>query len=173
MTANTNETTEEGKSPRQRMLIGIVIFLALLGLLVIALDWKEIRQVLAQANWKLVPLALLFTGLSYVCMSFAYAVANRIFDVDMPLGELAEIGFVSQVLNHLLSSGGAAGFSVRFLTMGRKGVSAHDILAASFFHFYFTSLGMLALLPAGLIYVFIKHPLSRGLTERSGWAPCF
>lgn len=168
MTTKANDTAEAGKAPRQRLLLGLVILLALLGLLVIVLDWKEIRQVLTQANWALVPVALLFAGLSYLCMSFAYAVANRIFDVAMPLGELALIGFVSQVLNHLLSSGGAAGYSVRFLTMGRKGVSAQDILAASFFHFYFTSLGMLALLPAGLFYVFARHPLSPGLTRAVG-----
>ncbi|MEZ4766819.1 MAG: flippase-like domain-containing protein [Caldilineales bacterium] len=157
------------RRPRsQRLLAGFVIVLVLLGLAVIGLDWKEIRQVLIQADWRLLPLALLFTGLSYTCMSFAYAVANRLFDVRMPLGELAAIGFVSQVLNHLLSSGGAAGYSVRFLTMGRQGVRVQDILAASFFHFYVTALGMFALLPAGLAYVLLRHPLSGPMTRALG-----
>ena len=159
------ETREEQQPKMQRWLIGAIIILILLGLTVIVLDWKEIRQVLFKANWKLVPVALLVTGLSYTCMSFAYAVSNRLFAVKMPLGELAEVGFVSQVLNHLLSSGGAAGYSVRFLTMGRQGVRKQDILAASFFHFYVTSLGMLAMLPAGLTYVLLRHPLSGGMTR--------
>ncbi|MCB0003214.1 MAG: flippase-like domain-containing protein [Anaerolineae bacterium] len=160
---------ETRQSKSQRLLVGVVLVLTLLGLTVIALDWKEIRQVVVAANWKLVPVALLFTALSYTCMSYAFAVSNRLFSVKMALHELAKIGFVSQVLNHLLSSGGAAGYSMRFLTMGRQGVRTQDILAASFFHFYVTSLGMLSLLPAGVAYVLLRHPLSGSMTRALGF----
>lgn len=152
----------------QRMLARLVIVLGLLGLVVILLNWRDIRQVLAEANWKLLPVALLFTGLSYACMSFAYAVANRLFRIQMRMVELAEVGFVSQALNQLLTSAGAAGYSVRFLVMGRQGVSAQDILAASFFYFYCSSLGMWALLPASLAYVSFGRPVSSGFVRVVG-----
>jgi len=109
-----------------------------------------------------VPLALLFTTISYFCISYGFAIANQVFDVRMRLQDLTEIGFVSTVLNHLLSAGGAAGFSVRFLLMGAQGTTLKDIIAASLFYSYFSSLGMLALLPIGLVYLFVKHPLSQG-----------
>jgi uncharacterized protein (TIRG00374 family) len=153
---------KQPKPSRQRIVMGIVVVLVLIGLLVVVLDWRNVRQVLGQTDWKLVPIALLFTVMSYLCLSLAFALVNRVFGIRMPRRDLAEIGFISTILNHLLSSGGAAGFSVRFLLMGAQGTTIKDIVAASLFASYFNSLGMLALLPAGLIYLFLKHPLSKG-----------
>ncbi len=147
---------------RQRLVIGIVIALLLIGLLVVILDWREVHKILGETDWKLVPLALLFTFSSYACLSIAFALVSRIFSVFMSLKDLAEIGFVSTLLNHLLSAGGAAGYSVRFLLIGAQGTKIKDILAASLFASYINSLGMLALLPIGLIYLFVKHSLSKG-----------
>jgi len=147
---------------RQRLVIGTVAALMFLGLLVVALDWHSVRRILGQTDWKLVPLALLFTAVSYFCISYGFAIVNQAFGVRMRLRDLTEIGFVSTVLNHLLSAGGAAGFSVRFLLMGAQGATLKDIVAASLFYSYCSSLGMLALLPIGLAYLFAKHPLSQG-----------
>ena len=79
------------------------------------------------------PVALVFTAISYTCLSFGFATANHIFGIRLRRRDLAEISFVSIVLNHLISAGGAAGYSVRFLLMGEQGASARDILAASLF----------------------------------------
>jgi uncharacterized protein (TIRG00374 family) len=144
----------------RRLAVGIVAGLALVGLLVVVLDWRNVQKILGETNWKMVPVALLFTFISYACLSVAFALVNRAFGSTIGWRDLAEIGFVSTLLNHLLSTGGAAGFSVRFVLMGAQGASKKDIVAASLFASYINSLGMLALLPIGLIYLFVKHPLS-------------
>jgi uncharacterized protein (TIRG00374 family) len=162
--------TEEPKPHRQRLVVGIVVALVIVGLLVVILDWREVQKILGETDWKLVPVTLLFTAISYTCLSFGFATANRIFGVRMDWRDLSEIGFVSTVLNHLLSAGGAAGYSVRFLLMREQGVALQDVVAASLFNSYLDSLGMLALLPVGLGYLFIKHPLSPGATVAVGIA---
>jgi uncharacterized protein (TIRG00374 family) len=159
---------QQAAPSRQRLVIGIVVGLVVIGLLVVVLDWREVRKILGGTNWRLVPLALLFTAASYACLSFAFALVNRLFGIRMKRRDLAEIGFVSTILNHLLSTGGAAGYSVRFLLMGAQGATLKDILAASLFGSYFNSLGMLALLPVGLVYLFVKHPLSKGAATGVG-----
>ena len=157
------------RTAQRRLLAGIALLLVLLGLLVVALDWRDIRKVVGAANWMLVPLALLFSAISYTCMSYGFAVVNRLFGLEVGMQELAKIGFVSQVLNHLLSSGGAAGYSLRLLTM-RNRAKAQEIIAASLFHSYLTTLGMLALLPVGLAYLFFRHPLPKASTAAIGVA---
>jgi uncharacterized protein (TIRG00374 family) len=151
---------EDAKPSRQRWATAFVIVLILGGLAVVFLDWNQVRKILSQTDWKLVPLALLVTTISYTSLSYGWAVTNRIFGVRMRRRDLAQIGFVSTVLNHLVSAGGAAGFSVRFLMMGAQGATIKDIVAASLFYSYLSGLGMLALLPISLVYLFVKHPLS-------------
>jgi uncharacterized protein (TIRG00374 family) len=156
------------KPSRQRLATSFVVVLILIGLLVVALDWTQVRKILGETDWKLVPVALLFTAISYTSMSYGFAIVNQVFGIQMRRRDLSEIGFISTVLNHLLSSGGAAGFSVRFLMMGAQGATIRDIVAASLFYFYLSSLGMLALLPIGLVYLFVKHPLSSGAAAGVG-----
>jgi len=158
------------KPSRRRLVVGLVVALVIVGLLVVVLDWRNVHKILGETDWKLVPVALLFTAISYACLSFGFATANRIFGVRMGWRDLSEIGFVSSILNHLLSAGGAAGYSVRFLLMGEQGAALRDIVAASLFNSYLDSLGMLALLPVGLGYLFVKHPLSPGGTVAVGIA---
>jgi uncharacterized protein (TIRG00374 family) len=58
-------------------------------------------------------------------------------------------------------SGGAAGYSVRFMLMNRQGISTEDVLSASILHYYLTSLVMIAMLPVGLIYLIFNAPISQ------------
>lgn len=162
--------TAQPQPHRQRLVIGLVVALVIVGLLVVVLDWREVQKILGETDWKLVPVALLFSAISYACLSFGFAAANRSFGIRMGWRDLSEIGFVSTMLNHLLSAGGAAGYSVRFLLMREQGATLRDILAASLFNSYLDSLGMLALLPIGLGYLFVKHPLSPGGTAAVGIA---
>jgi uncharacterized protein (TIRG00374 family) len=64
------------------------------------------------------------------------------------------------VLNHLVLSGGAAGYSVRFVLMNRHGVSLREVIAISIFHFMLTSLMMIAMLPVGFLYLGLNASLS-------------
>lgn len=152
------------KPAHQRLLVGFVLLFALLALVVVVMDWKNIRSAFAQADWHMIPLALLFTACSYACMSYGFAVVNRAVGIQMPRRELFLIGYVSTVINHVLSAGGAAGYSLRFAAIRKHGYAVNDIVTASMLHFYFTSLGMLALLPIGIVTILFTHRLSRGMT---------
>jgi len=132
---------------------GLVLLIALLGLVFIVIDWNQIRSALAQASWTPVPFALGTTALSYLCISLSFARVSKLLGVHMRMRDLTLVGFMSTVLNHVVSSGGAAGYSVRFALMNRHGVGMRDVLAASILHFYLTSLVMIGMLPVGLIYL--------------------
>lgn len=164
------EETEGARPSRQRVVVGLALLFALIGVLVVALDWREIVRVFREANWRLIPAALLFTALSYLCMSYGFAVVNRAVGIRMRRRDLIEIGFVSTVINHVLSAGGAAGYSLRIPAIQRQGYAVNDIVAASVLHFYFTSLGMLALLPLGVGFIYFDHRLSQGATIGVGLA---
>jgi uncharacterized membrane protein YbhN (UPF0104 family) len=57
------------KSRQQRIIALTVVAFALLAILLVALDWNEARQLVDKANWGLTLVALLFTALSYLCLS--------------------------------------------------------------------------------------------------------
>jgi uncharacterized protein (TIRG00374 family) len=160
MSAHKGESERTAAS--QRLLVGIVVGLVLLGIFVVALDWRKAEHVLKQANWQWVAAALLFTALSYVCLSYGFAVACRIFGITLRQRDLLEVGFISNVLNNLLTTGGAAGYSVRLIVMRRRGSSLSDILAASLFHSYFNTLALLILFPVGLGHLLVSHTLKGG-----------
>lgn len=142
-----------------KILIGLMVLFAFLGIAAIILDWKEISRLVGQADWHLIPLVFLFTALSYKCIGYGFATANRIFGVRLPQRWLAEIGFVSLALNNLLSAGGAAGDSLRFLVMHGQRIAISAIVTASVFDTYFTCLTMLALVPIGLVNLYLHLPL--------------
>ena len=144
----------------RRLLPGLILVIALLGLVFILIDWQQIRAALAQASWQPIPYALLATALSYLCISLSFAWVSKLLGVQMTLRDLVLVGFTSTVLNHVVSSGGAAGYSVRFALMHRHGVAMRDVLAVSFIHIYLTSLVMIGMLPFGLLYL-VQHAALR------------
>jgi uncharacterized protein (TIRG00374 family) len=79
--------------------------------------------------------------------------------VKMRRLDLSGIGFVSIILNQLMSGLGAAGYSVRFMLMNRHGVRFRDILAISLLHFYLSSVMMIVMLPVGTVYLALNAPL--------------
>jgi glycosyltransferase 2 family protein len=144
------------RSSFKRWLPGVVVAIALLGAVFIAMDWSEIQGVLKQASWIPIPYALLVTGVSYLCISYSFARVAQLLGISMRASDLTAVGFVSTVLNHLVSSGGAAGNSIRLVVMGRHGVSLREVVAVTLLHFYLTSLAMMGMLPVGLVY-FLLH----------------
>lgn len=145
---------------RQRLMIGAVLALALLGLVTIILDWTRIQQVFSQANWWLVVPALLFTAVSYIFLSYSFATICRIFGMRLGRRDLFEIGFVSWALNHLISAGGTAGYSLRMLLIKRRGLPVGDVLAASLVHSMLNNLVLFVLLPISLFLGVTTHPIS-------------
>lgn len=148
------------KDRHQRGVVVAIVVLVVLGMAVAALDWGQAREVLGQVDWRLVPVALLFTALSYGCLSYSFAMTGRIFGVRMDRRDLFEVGFVSYALNHLVASGGTAGYSLRILLIKRRGLPVRDVLAASFFHSTLNNLLLFVLVPVGFVYLLANRSLS-------------
>jgi hypothetical protein len=71
-------------------------------------------------------------------------------------------------MNHVLTTGGVAGYSVRYLLMHKHGVSLKNVLTASVLHFYITSLDMLTMLPVGFLYLLLNAELPAGVAAFIG-----
>jgi uncharacterized protein (TIRG00374 family) len=143
-----------------RTVILIVAAAVILGLLLVVLDCSQVRQVLVAANWRLLPLALLFTAIALSCLAASYVLVCRIFGIGIGYGQLFEVGLVANILNHLMPTGTLAGYSLGLAVVRRRGLSLSDAIGASLFHGYISSLIILAGLPVGLLYLSIAHPLS-------------
>jgi uncharacterized protein (TIRG00374 family) len=149
--------------PRQQRIITLtIVAFLLLAVLLVALDWSEVRQIVGKADWKLTFVALAFTIISYLCLSFGYVLVNRAFAVRIAWRELFEVGLVSTTLNNILAFLGAAGHSLRLALIRRPGVATGEILAASIFHSYLNNVMMLILLAVGLIWLPISHTVYSG-----------
>jgi uncharacterized protein (TIRG00374 family) len=144
---------------RKRIALIILGIIAILGGVVIFTDGNEILRVLREASWERIPFAVAFMFLSYLLTSYSFARVNRILGIPINTRSLTQIGFTTTALNHLLTTGGLAGYSLRYLLMRRHGVRMKDVLTTSVLHFYLTSLIMLGMLPAGLIYLAINSPV--------------
>jgi uncharacterized protein (TIRG00374 family) len=167
-TAASNDNSQESGPSHRRLLIGIVIAVVVIGILVVALDWKQARQVLITADWTLLVPALLASGLSYLLLNIAFALVSRSWGIELHAWRLIEIGFVSTVLNHLVTAGGAPGYAVRVLHMRRPGISTKQILAISLFHIYLSLLVLMAMLPIATLYLLLNTSLSPAATAGLG-----
>ena len=142
-------------------LIFVALFL-IAGALIIILDWKEMRQVIGQANWLLLAPSFLFTGLSYICLSISMAIVFRIFGIKQDFKYLLRVGFVSNVASTLMNVGGATGVSLQYVLLKRRSLATEDILAASLFQLYFSGLMLIVLLPISLLYILFGRQFSSG-----------
>lgn len=155
-----------GSSPLPRRYFRwLATFIVLLGLVFVALEREQILAALREATWGPVPYALVAIALSYFGKSMSFARVCRLLGVKMRLRDLLPIGFISTVLNHVVASGGAAGYTVRYALMSRHGVSFSLVVAVSLLHFVFTSVIMILMLPVGLIYLLtnVEVPGATGL----------
>jgi len=150
-------------SKRQHLLIGIIIIVVLIGGFFIASDWEDFRKVLSEADWRMILPALAFTATSYFCVGYSYAIVSQLLDIRMNRRDLTEIGFVTVILNHIITTGGVAGFSVRYLLMEPFGVKMREVLTSSLLHFYLTSMVMIAILPFNFVYLLNHATLPKGI----------
>jgi uncharacterized protein (TIRG00374 family) len=159
---------EVTKPPHSRLVTVLIIAILIIGALLVALDWQNIHQVLLEADWRFIPLVLLFTALSYTFYSLAYGLVARLLGIKMPLTEMAEACFISTVVNHVLTSGGVVGYSLRYLLMKMYNVSLNEVLTSSFLHYYLTSLDMLTILPLSFIYLMLNASVPQGVAIALG-----
>jgi uncharacterized protein (TIRG00374 family) len=140
----------------------LILAITLVGVVLVALDWENMREVLTEADWRYLPLVLVFTFLSYAFYSYAYASVSQMLGIPMRKRELAEVCFISTVVNHVLTSGGVVGYSLRYLLMKMYNVTLKDVLSSSILHYYLTSLDMLTFLPLCFIYLMINSAVPHG-----------
>jgi hypothetical protein len=69
------------KSHQQHTVTIAIVLLTLLSMRIVTLGWGQVRQGLNQADWSLAPVALLFTAVSYGCLSYSSATISRIFSI--------------------------------------------------------------------------------------------
>ncbi len=146
------------KSTRWKIVLPVLILLVL-GLLVILLNRERILTILSVADWRFIPWAILFVAISNAMVSLSYVVLARQVGIQMGSRELGDAFFVTNVMNRLVRSGGAAGFSSRYLLMKQYDVSLKDVLNSSFMHFLLGSLIVLAMLPLGVVYILLTLTL--------------
>jgi glycosyltransferase 2 family protein len=151
----------------------ITILIILVGVIVVASDWQNIRRVLLKADWRYIAPALLFTFLSYFCYSYAYAFVCELIGIQMRKRELAQACFISVVVNHMVTTGGVLGYSVRYLLMRMYNVPFKDFLTSSFLHYYLTSLDMLIFLPLTFIYLQLHAVVPDGIAIAFGLMTLF
>lgn len=164
MDKGDQQTPEERPKLMQgRVLVGAILLVGLVLGVFITMDVERMREVLTQADLRAVPAALLFTAISYTATGYLFARISRMMGIEMSARDLTEIGFTTAALNHVLTSGGVAGYSVRYLLMRDNGVKLKDVLAASALHYYLTSLLMLAALPVAFIYLLLNAAMATGV----------
>jgi len=152
----------------KRLVTVLVLAITVLGVVLVASDWQDMRQVLVEADWRFLPLVLLFTFFSYTFYSYAYASVSQLLGIQMGKRELAEVCFISTVVNHVLTTGGVVGYSLRYLLMKMYNVTLKDVLTSSILHYYLTSLDMLTFLPLSFIYLLLNATVPRGVAIAIG-----
>jgi uncharacterized protein (TIRG00374 family) len=140
-----------------------VLALLLLGLGLILFDRDRILQILAEADWKVLPGALFFLVCSNALVSFSYVILAPLVGIPIGWSKVWPIFFVTNAMNRLVRSGGVAGFSLRYLMMKPYGVGLTDVLNSSFLHFLLGSLVMLGTLPVVVIYILVALPVAAGM----------
>ncbi len=153
---------------RNRFVTVLILAITVVGIVLVALDWQEMRKVLVEADWHFLLLVILFTFFSYAFYSYAYAIVSQMLGISMGKRELAEVCFISTVINHVLTTGGVVGYSLRYLLMKMYNVSLKDVLTSSILHYYLTSLDMLTILPLSFLYLLLHATVPRGVVIALG-----
>lgn len=145
------------------MAVVLVVVAAVVVIFLVTVDREEILTALSEADARPLLAALGFMALSYFCVGYSFSLVSRAIGIRMSKRDLTEVGFVSVILNHVVSTGGVAGYSLRYLLMNGQGVLLKDVLSASVIHFYLTSLDMLIMLPVGSVYLLANARVARGV----------
>lgn len=158
-----DKSNSSSHASRRQLTIILGITLAFAVFLLATIDEQEILRVLSEADWRPIPAALLFTLISYACVGYSFSVVGQVMGVRMSTRDLSEIGYVTASLNHVVTTGGVAGYSLRYVMMNEHGVLLKDVLAVSIVHYYLTSLDMLSMLPVGIAYLLLNSSVPRGV----------
>ncbi|HXY73889.1 MAG TPA: flippase-like domain-containing protein, partial [Dehalococcoidales bacterium] len=148
---------------RTIVILATIIFIVV-AIVLIVLDWKEVKQVIGKADWYYIAVAFIATMFSYFMSSLGYALINRVFGVSTTYRDLIEVGFISSTLNSLLAFSGAVGHSLRVAYVKGPGTTSGAVLAASIFHSYINFIMMMLMMTIGVIWLLATHMLYIGGT---------
>jgi len=139
-----------------RIIFGIMIIILIFAVIQ---DWNKVKSVLHEANWHLIPMALVLTLVSYLFSSTGYMVTNLIFGLPVRRLKLWLVGFINMTTNNLINLGGAAGYTVSAVLLKSPEVQLSNIFAASLFNTYLYFIFGTIFLPISLLYVILTHHL--------------
>jgi glycosyltransferase 2 family protein len=145
-------------------IVGPILVIFIIGIILILWDREHILLALRRADWRLIPPALFLVAFSYLCVSYTYAIVGRMWGIRMSRRALTEICFVTTSLNHVVRSGGVAGYTVRYLLMKPHGISLSVVISSSLVHYYLTSLDMLIMLPVAMAYFLLNTAVPQGIS---------
>ncbi len=132
-----------------------IIFGLLLLILAAVLyaDRAEVRELIFNAHWSRLIWPIVFSFISLFAASYGFFVIGREVKLKIDPLRLFLAGFVTIVINDLITSAGTAAFSLRVILLRKKDVSAREIISASIFHSYFNFLAAILLLPFSLFFL--------------------
>lgn len=159
----SNESPVNELSPQGRMppaMLALMAATASAGILVVLLDRHEIVRVLGLTDWSSILLAMAATAAAYFALSMALVATGELLGIRSPRAPLLRAAFISEVLNHVVSMGGVAGYSLRTAVMTRNGVRAGDVLAMSLLHSYLNNAVLALLLVTGVTLLTLHTELS-------------
>ena len=148
------------KQRYQRLTVIALAIMVVVGVLIVALDWREVKQLSGSADWRFLILAVGFAAASYLCASASLVVMLRAFHVRLNRKYLLRVGMVSNVLENLIAH--PVGLSLRLLALGRHGVSHSQTVGSSVLLAYFKNLVFYALVPVSLVYIIFSYPVAFG-----------
>lgn len=134
-------------------LAGLVLLLVLVAILIS--DYQKLKQVLLQADFGYLSLALAMTVVSISLAALAFSVSARMFKIDAPLRLLFVCGWLGVAINNIILSAGVVGFGVRVRILKEKGFNMKQVLSASFFHSYIFQFLLAAIFPFCLLYLYL------------------
>lgn len=145
-----------------RIVALVVAVFVVVAIVLVAIDWKEVKSVVAKASWPPTVVAVAFALASDACLSYGYVLVNRAFSIRLKTMDLLQIGFVSSTINNIMAFLGAAGHSMRLMLLRQRSVESGEIIGASLFHSYVNNVIMLALFVVGLVSLLFHHSVTAG-----------
>jgi uncharacterized protein (TIRG00374 family) len=149
-----------GRHRRRVFAIALTLGLALVVLLVVLADGRELARTAAGIQPLSLVLPVLLTVLSYAAMSRSYQGIADAAECRLPFRDWLRITFVSNTVNYLVTSGGLSGFAVRMYLLSQQGVSSGRAVLISLVQTFLTNFTLLFFIAIGFATVVLRGTLA-------------
>lgn len=140
----------------------ILIILTLLFLWLVVSRFTEIKQLrntLAQGNWELVLVAVLFQMVYFVVFAWSYQSAFSTVDIPSRTRDLVPVTLGSLFVNVVVPAGGAGGAALFTEDLRRRGKPATRAATGVLLQLIADFSAFTVLLIPGMVYLFVEHDL--------------